>query len=263
MSETLLQEKSQGVLRLTLNRPEALNALTTELLKALLSALKAARKDKAVRCVVLTSAGRGFCSGQDLKEFVGKEIKEISFQAHLKHYIPIIEAIATLEKPAIAAVRGVAAGAGLSLALACDMRLASEDASFTTAFSRIGLVPDSGMSLTLSRLVGYAKAFELLTLSPRVSARDALELGLVNRVFDAESFDAKVGELAREFAQGPSGSYGLIKRALRKSSTADLSEVLSYESYLQEIAGSGPEFAEGYRAFLEKRAPIFARTVEE
>ncbi len=250
----LQQAVENGVLTLTLNRPEALNAFTSELLDALADALKEAGKDRAVRAVVITGAGRGFSAGQDLKEFQGREP---AFRQHLRHYNRVIERIATLDKPVIAAVNGVAAGAGMSLALACDLRVASSAAVFITAFSRIALVPDSGMTYTLPRLVGYAKAYELLTLSPKLSAKEALAMGLVNRVFPEEAFAEEARRFAEEVARGPTKSYALIKRLLKKSATATLEEVLEYEAYMQELAGRSEDHKEGVQAFLEKRAPEF------
>src|SRR5512135_484297 len=195
---TLLQRREEGIMTLVLNRPEALNALTTEALQNLAKALEEA-KDPSVRTVVITGAGRAFCVGQDLREIQEKDISKNLLQ----HYALIIERIRELDKPILAAVNGVAAGAGFSLALACDMRLASSDSSFTTAFSRIALVPDSGMSHFLPRLVGWSKAFDLLAFSPRISAEEALHLGLVDRVFAATSFQEEVLAIARQLAQGP------------------------------------------------------------
>lgn len=243
-----------GVLTLTLNRPEALNAFTHEMLRELGIALRDAAKDPAVRVVVITGAGRGFSPGQDLNEL---EDGETSFRAVLGNYNPVIRGIAELEKPVIAAVNGPAAGAGFALALACDLRIASEAAVFLTSFSRIGLTADSGMSYFLPRLVGWGKAFELLALSPRLTAQEALALGLVSRVVPAERFAAEVEALAFQLAEGPTKAYGLIKRALRKAATATLDEVLEYEAYLQEIAGHTRDYREGVAAFKEKRPPVF------
>ncbi len=251
--EVLLREQNNGVLTLTLNRPEAINALTTEMLRELSKALKEAAAPE-VRVVVLRGAGRGFCSGQDLREFEGQRI---SYKNHLRNYRSVVEGLAGLEKPVIAAIHGAAAGAGLSLALACDLRIASTDAVLTTGFSRIGLIPDAGMNYHLPRMVGYAKAFELEVLSERLKAEEALALGLVNRVVSAESFAEEVARLAGELALGPTKTYGLIKRALRRSAGASLEEMLEYEALLQEVAGRTEDHQEGVLAFYEKRPPRF------
>lgn len=251
--EVLLREQSNGILTLTLNRPEAINALTTEMLRELSKALKEAAVPEA-RVVVLRGAGRGFCSGQDLREFAGQRI---SYKNHLRNYRSVVEGLAGLEKPVIAAIHGAAAGAGLSLALACDLRIASSDAVLTTGFSRIGLIPDAGMNYHLPRMVGYAKAFELEVLSERLKAEEALALGLVNRVVPTESFAEEVARLAGELAQGPTKTYGLIKRALRRSAGASLEEMLEYEALLQEVAGRSEDHQEGVQAFYEKRPPRF------
>lgn len=251
--EVLLREQNNGVLTLTLNRPEAINALTTEMLRELSKALKEAAAPE-VRVVVLRGAGRGFCSGQDLREFEGQRI---SYKNHLRNYRSVVEGLAGLEKPVIAAIHGAAAGAGLSLALACDLRIASTDAVLTTGFSRIGLIPDAGMNYHLPRMVGYARAFELEVLSERLKAEEALALGLVNRVVSAESFAEEVARLAGELALGPTKTYGLIKRALRRSAGASLEEMLEYEALLQEVAGRTEDHQEGVLAFYEKRPPRF------
>ncbi|GIW27928.1 MAG: enoyl-CoA hydratase [Meiothermus sp.] len=251
--EVLLRDQNNGVLTLTLNRPEAINALTTEMLRELSKALKEAAAPE-VRVVVLRGAGRGFCSGQDLREFEGQRI---SYKNHLRNYRSVVEGLAGLEKPVIAAIHGAAAGAGLSLALACDLRIASTDAVLTTGFSRIGLIPDAGMNYHLPRMVGYARAFELEVLSERLKAEEALALGLVNRVVPAESFAEEVARLAGELALGPTKTYGLIKRALRRSAGASLEEMLEYEALLQEVAGRTEDHQEGVQAFYEKRPPRF------
>lgn len=250
---TLLQRSEEGVLMLTLNRPEALNALTTQVLLDLAKALEEAQAP-SVRTVVITGAGRAFCVGQDLGEIQGQEL---SYKNHLQHYALVVERIRELDKPVLAAVNGVAAGAGVSLALACDLRLASSDSSFTTAFSRIALVPDTGMSYFLPRLIGWSKAFDLVAFSPRLSADEALQIGLVDRVFAAATFQEEVLALARQLAQGPTRAFGLLKQALNKSATATLKEMLECEADFQEIAGRSRDHAEGIRAFLEKRKPTF------
>jgi len=255
MTEQLVFKREGKVVTLTLNRPAVLNALTRGLLRELAVALKKLAGDDTVRAVILTGAGRGFCAGQDLGEV---QEEPVPFRRRLNEdFNPVIQAITNLPKPVIAAVNGAAAGAGMSLALACDLRLAADTASFTTAFTRLGLVPDCGMSATLPRLVGVARAFELLVTSPRVTAVEAAGLGLVNRVVPAADLPRETAELALSLAQGPTRAYGLLKQALRKGMTTPLEEVLEYEAYLQEIAGRSADHQEGKAAFLEKRFPRF------
>lgn len=251
----LLSELNDGILSLTMNRPEAINAFTTEMLQSLARSFAKDAAVPEVRVVVLRGSGKGFCSGQDLREFEGKPL---SYKNHLRNYQSLIENIANLEKPVIAAVHGAAAGAGMSLALACDLRIAASDAVFTSGFSRIGLIPDASMNYTLPRLVGYARAFELEALSPRLSAEQALAMGLVNRVVPAEGFAPEVDKLAAELAQGPTKTYGLIKRALRRSASATLEEMLEYEALLQEVASRTDDHKEGVQAFYEKRPAKFS-----
>ncbi|MBX6341777.1 MAG: enoyl-CoA hydratase/isomerase family protein, partial [Thermomicrobiaceae bacterium] len=218
---------SDGVLTLTLNRPEALNAFTREMRRGLAEALGEAGRSAEVRAVVITGAGRAFSAGQDLKEV---QSGEVSFREILDDYVALIRRVVETDKPVLAAINGAAAGAGLSLALACDLRLASAEATLTTAFSRIALGPDSGMSYFLPRLVGRDRAFELLALSPRLSAEEALRLGLVTRVSPAERFADDVRALAGELAAGPTKALGIAKRALRRSAGAPLEEALAYEA---------------------------------
>lgn len=251
----LLSELNQGILTLTMNRPKAINAFTTEMLQGLAKAFGKEAALPEVRVVVLRGAGKGFCSGQDLREFEGKSI---SYKNHLRNYQAVVENIANLEKPVLAAMHGAAAGAGMSLALACDLRIAASDAVFTSGFSKIGLIPDASMNYSLPRMVGYAKAFELEALSPRLNAEQALALGLVNRVVPAEAFADEVGKLAAELAQGPTKTYGLIKRALRRSASATLEEMLEYEALLQEVASRTEDHKEGVQAFYEKRPAKFS-----
>ena len=252
----LLRSAEQGVLTLRLNRPQALGALTAPLLQALQQACLEAAQDPTVRVVLLAGSGRAFCAGQDLSEVQAQE--NFGFKDWLeRYYNPAVRALWALPQPLIAAVNGVAAGAGMALALACDMRLAADNASFTTAFSRIGLVPDSAMSFTLPRLVGYAKAFELLTLSAKLSASEALQLGLVNRVVAADALETQVQALAQQLAQGPGLSYRLSKQALRAQAHISIDEVLALEATLQDQAGNSADYAEGVAAFMEKRAPTF------
>lgn len=254
--QTILWEVTDGVLTVTLNRPEVLNAVNDRMAEELLDALRRAAREPEVRAVVLTGAGRAFCSGQDLRERSGGEF---SYAEHIRtRYVPVIVQLQSLEKPVLAAVNGVAAGAGASLALACDLRVASEEASFLQAFTRIGLVPDSGATYFLPRLVGLGKAFELCYLAEPVGAQEALRLGLVNWVVPAPELLSKAREVAGRLASGPTRAYGLTKRALLRNLTADLASALDYEAMLQEAAGRTEDHREGVRAFLEKRPPRYA-----
>ena len=255
-----------GVLTLTMNRPDVLNSLDDELLSALLAAFSAAASDSAVRCVVLTGAGRGFCAGADLSQVSGLDPASVdgdgtgvgaALRAHLQeHYRPLISVIRSLDKPVVAAVNGVAAGAGMSLALACDLRVAAESASFLQAFVRIGLVPDAGSTYFMPRLVGMGKAMELAMLGDRISAADALAVGLVNAVVPDAELPSAAGALAARLATGPR-SLGLIKRALYASLDSDLPAQLAVEEDLQAQAGDTADFTEGVTAFLSKRPPHF------
>jgi len=254
--QTVLTKEEDGVLTLTLNRPDVLNAVNDQLSLELGEALKYAERERSVRCLVLTGAGRGFCSGQDLRDRAG--VGEISYGDSLRRrYNPIIQRLATLEKPVIAAVNGVAAGAGCNLALACDLRVASDRASFIELFARVGLIPDSGGTYFLPRLVGLAKAFELAYLADPVDAAEAQRIGLVNRVVPHEDLTPASQEWARRLAAGPTKGYGLTKRGLRAAASGTLADALAYEAYLQEIAGGSVDHREGVAAFLEKRKPNF------
>jgi 2-(1,2-epoxy-1,2-dihydrophenyl)acetyl-CoA isomerase len=243
-----------SVLTLTLNRPDTLNAFTTAMHAAFAAALKDARAPD-VRAVVVTGAGRGFCVGQDIGEF-GKAHGRLG--DHLRaNYHPNVLALRALEKPVLAAVNGVAAGAGLSLASACDIRLASDAATFVPAFSGLGLVPDSGGSFFLARLLGPARAFEWMASNRRLSAEEALAWGLVSEVFPADAFAARVAEVAAGWAAAPTRGVGLTKRLFDRAATATLEEQLELEAQLQSAAAQSEDFAEGVAAFREKREPRF------
>jgi 2-(1,2-epoxy-1,2-dihydrophenyl)acetyl-CoA isomerase len=255
-SPPLLAVLDGAVLLLTLNRPETLNSLTPELLVALGRALHEDAAEPSVRAVVITGAGRGFCSGQDLAELPA-HAGGIDVRARLtSDYLPVIRAMATLEKPVIAAVNGVAAGAGLALALGCDLRVAAETATFVQAFVRRGLVPDAGATYLLPRVVGLGRALELSLLGDPVSAADAERMGLVNRVVpDAELMPAAL-EMAARLAAGPR-AVGLTKLLLRQSLDRTLAEQCAREADAQAEAVSTEDFAEGLAAFREKRPPRF------
>ena len=259
ISDTILYEvRDDGVAVITLNRPDKLNAFTDPMLSALRKNLSAAR-DKAVRCVVLTGAGRAFSAGQDLSAVADRDGEGgMSFKEHLEHtYNPIIEHITGLEKPVIAAVNGVAAGAGASLALACDLRFAATSAKFVTAFARVGLVPDSGSTMFLPRMLGYPRAYEIYAKGGSFSAEQAHDWGVVNHLTeDGATLEAAL-ELAGTLAQAPTKALGLTKRAMRRALDAGLSETLAYEAQLQQIAGETADHKEGVAAFLEKRPARF------
>ncbi|MBK7650396.1 MAG: enoyl-CoA hydratase/isomerase family protein [Flammeovirgaceae bacterium] len=255
----LKYEVAAGVATITLNRPEVYNALNDGITYELQDAFKAVGKDEQVRVVVLTGAGKAFCSGQDLKAVAGAE-KRSFMESISKRYNPIIRSMRALPKPIICRLNGVAAGAGCSFALACDMIVATEEATLIEVFINIGLVPDSGSSYFLPRLVGMAKAFELCSMGSRVKASEALQLGLINRVTAADQLDVVVKEYTDYFAQAPTKSIGLIKKMLNKSSISGLNEMLEYETYCQEIAGTYNDYKEGVTAFLEKRKPVFKGT---
>src|SRR5262245_4510382 len=254
--ETILYEKQNGVAKITLNRPQALNAFTAQMNQELQEALREAEQDAAVRCLLLTGAGRAFSAGQDLKGRTPDQKGSLG-ESPRERYNPIILRLRRSEKIVIAAVNGVAAGAGCNLALACDLRIASEEARFIQAFVRVGLAPDSGGSFFVPRLVGLSKAFELLLLGEPVDAREAQRIGLVAKVVPAAEFPALMTEVAERIARGPR-SIGLIKRALNRSLLPELEAQLEYEAELQEIAGRSADYDEGVRAFLEKRSPVFS-----
>jgi 2-(1,2-epoxy-1,2-dihydrophenyl)acetyl-CoA isomerase len=243
-----------GVLTITLNRPDVLNAFNADLHRALAAALKEARAAD-VRAVVITGAGRGFCVGQDLTEFreapgdIGERLRG--------SYHPNILAIRALEKPVIAAVNGPAAGAGLSLACACDLRLASDAATFVPAFINIGLVPDSGSTYFVRRLLGTARAFEWMTSGRRLTAAEAHAWGLVSEVVEGDGLQARAAELAAGLGALPTRGIALTKRLFDHAENATLEEQLEWEAQLQSVATRTHDFAEGVAAFLEKREPRF------
>jgi 2-(1,2-epoxy-1,2-dihydrophenyl)acetyl-CoA isomerase len=243
-----------AVLTITLNRPDVLNALNAAVHNALAAALKEAR-DPEVRGVVLTGAGRGFCVGQDLTEFreapgdIGDRLRST--------YHPNVLAIRALEKPVIAAVNGAAAGAGMSVACACDLRIASDAAVFVPAFVNIGLVPDSGGTFFVTRLLGYARAFEWLCSGRRLSAAEANAWGLVSEVVEAQALPARVAEVAAELAALPTRAIAMTKRLLERAWGSTLGEQLEWEAQLQSAATQSEDFREGVQAFLEKRKPSF------
>ena len=248
----LRTEIADGVATLTLNRPDALNALNSQLRRELLGALKTMARDEAVRSVVITGAGRAFCAGADLRGGSAERDFRIVLGAE---YNPLIAAIRSLPKPVVAAVNGVAAGAGVSLAFAADVVIASAEARFVPAFGRIGLVPDSGLARALVRGVGRHRAFEILMSERQLGADDAHGLGLVAAVVPGDRLADAAHELAQRLAEGPTVSIGLTKRLLNTAEDATLAESLEAEAALQELAGRSEDHAEGVAAFGEKRDP--------
>jgi 2-(1,2-epoxy-1,2-dihydrophenyl)acetyl-CoA isomerase len=259
-TDTLLAERDGGVLILTMNRPDSLNAFNRDLLLALKHQFDAAASDDAVRCVVLTGAGRGFSSGADLTDLRDKygQPEPPSLGPYVRDlYIPLVLAIRRIEKPVIAAINGVAAGAGASVALACDLRIASENASIVEAFVRVGLIPDTAGTVILPLLVGIAKASELAFTGSRVGAEEALRLGLVNRVVPADQLVPETLAWARDLAALPTRAIGLTKRGFNRSLLPELEAILEHEAQLMEEAGRTRDHQEGVMAFLEKRKPEF------
>ncbi len=258
--QVLAIENDEAVRTLRLNRPEVLNAFNDELLTALGKEAKAAAKDDGVRCLVIAASGRAFCSGQDL-DTVRERMNDPQageLGAHLrKLYNPLIQTLRTMEKPVLASVNGVAAGAGCSLALAADLRLAGASASFIEAFINVGLVPDSGSTFMLPRLIGLGRAMEMAISGRKVRAEEALQIGLVNQVVPDDELAGATKALAKKLAESPTKGIGLTKRALNRSWLANLEDQLEYEAFLQTTAGETDDHPEGVRAFLEKRPPVF------
>lgn len=255
--ETLLFEVDGGVLTITLNRPDSYNACNEQLTTDLRAALKEAEKNREVRAIVLTGAGKAFCSGQDLKEAPEPGAKRSLADSLVRRYNPIIRKLRSIPKPVVTAINGVAAGAGCSLALAGDIRIMSENAYLLQAFVNIGLVPDSGSSHFLAHTVGYARAFEIATLGEKVPADQALSLGLVNTVVPADALMDETRALAERYAKGPTKAYGYIKKMLQRAEHTTLDDALEYEVFMQEAAGRTSDYGEGVLAFVEKRPAEF------
>jgi len=250
-------ELKNGVLTLTLDRPPV-NALDLKTIAELQAAFKQAARDDSVRCVALTGAGATFCAGHDVSEMLAARGGDISYRAHLlATYNPLILQIRQIEKPVVAAVNGPVAGAGLGIALACDMRLAADTARFTVGFTGIGLSLDSGVSLLLPALIGLGRATEFALSNEAISAEQALEWGLVNRLVPAADLESAAAALAASLAAGAVGAFGLAKRSFNRAILPNLEEALDYEAHMQEIASKGAEHREGVAAFLEKRPPKF------
>jgi 2-(1,2-epoxy-1,2-dihydrophenyl)acetyl-CoA isomerase len=253
---TVLYEKFGAVLTVTLNRPDRYNALTEAMHRELGEAFKEAAKDADVRAVILTGAGTAFCSGQDLKEIKDLPGRNLGDSLR-KHFNPNVLRIRGLEKPVLCALNGVAAGAGMSFALACDIIIAAKSASMIQSFINVGLVPDSGSTWFLARSLGYHRAFEITTSGRKLETKEMEALGLVHEVVADDEVRPRTRELAEKYAAAPTKAIGLIKRGLNRMFTADLEKALEYEAYLQETAGMSEDYTEGVAAFNEKRKPQF------
>ena len=258
MPGTIIVEQNDGVLSITLNRPDVLNSFNAEMARETQAALARAASDVAIRAVLLTGTGRGFCAGQDLAEAMPKD----GVMPDLGNFVrttwnPMVRAIRTLEKPVICAVNGIAAGAGANLAFACDIVFASSSATFVQSFSKIGVIPDSGGTFILPRLVGLHRATVLTMLADKITAQQALEWGLVYQVTVPESLVADALACAKHLATQPTRALGMIKRAFNQSMGVSLDAQLEYEEKLQREAGATADYAEGVKAFLEKRLPRF------
>ena len=252
----LITEIDNGVLYITLNRPDKYNSGTQEMAFAFHKALDKARDNDDVRAVYITGAGKAFCAGQDLGEIV--DPKGLELPSMVKdHYNPTVERIRNLNKPVVAAVNGVAAGAGANIALACDVVVASEGASFIQAFSKIGLIPDSGGTYTLPRLIGLQRASALMMLGDKVSAADALQMGMLYKVFPIDTFVEESKKIVHKLAKMPTKALGMTKILLNESIKNSLKQQLELEGRYQELASHTEDYKEGVAAFLEKRKPTF------
>jgi len=256
----VLYAVADGVATVTLNRPDAMNSLDVATKEALLDAVTRAAEDSAVRCVVLTGTGRAFCVGQDLKEHI--QILQSGSTDQLfttvdAHYNPIVKALATMPKPVVAAVNGVAAGAGASLAFACDVRVLAEPAGFNLAFTGIALSCDTGSSWTLQRLVGRAKAIDLLYFPRTLSSADSLELGLATKVVPADELGSEVSQLAARLAAGPTVAFGAIRRSVAYSAGHSFEDALEFESSMMTLTGATADHRAAVEAFVAKEKPVF------
>jgi 2-(1,2-epoxy-1,2-dihydrophenyl)acetyl-CoA isomerase len=259
VADSVLCDLNGAVATITLNRPTARNALTAEMKAELLAAVRQCSSDTAVRAVILAGAGHSFCAGQDLREHAG--LLESGAPAPMEtvraHYNPIITAIATMPKPVIAAISGVAAGAGAGLAFACDFRIAARDASLLLAFAKVGLGADSGVSWTLQRLTGTARATELLMLAEAVTADQALSVGLLNSIVDSQDLATAASELASRLAAGPTAAYAAIKEGLAFAASHDLAESLEKEAQLQAALARTGDHTTATLAFVRKQPPSY------
>ncbi len=254
---SIILEKTHGIGTIIMNRPKVFNSFNAEMRQAMLGALEDCANDPAIRCVVITGEGKAFCAGQDLAE-IADVAKAPSFEEILDNGFNLISAkIRALEKPVIAAVNGVAAGAGANVALACDIVVATESASFIQAFTKIGLIPDSGGSWTLPRLVGMARASALMLLGEKVSAKEAEEMGMIYRCYDDELYAGNVQILAKTLADMPTRALALTKQALNQAYANDFTAQMAKETQLQGQAAATEDYTEGVKSFIEKRKPNF------
>lgn len=254
--EHILFSIQDGVAQIVFNRPQVYNSMHSAMRMELIQALQSCAVDPQVRAIYLTGSGKAFCAGQDLQEVVdptGPSMDKILSEG----YNPIVQLIRSIEKPIVAAVNGVAAGAGANIAFACDITVASELASFTQAFSKIGLVPDSGGTWTLPRLVGLQRAAALMMLSDKITAKEAEEIGMIWKVLSSDRFEQESLQLAQKLAQMPTKALGMTKKALQLAATNSFEAQLNVEETLQTLAGNSYDYKEGVAAFLEKRAPLF------
>ena len=257
MNNSILIKIENQVAYITLNRPDVFNSFNREMALLLQSILEDCEYNNEVRSIVITGNGKAFCAGQDLKEVTSSELNPGFKKILEEHYNPIITRIRSINKPIIAAVNGVAAGAGANIALSCDLVVASNKASFIQAFSKIGLIPDSGGTFFLPRLIGFQKATALMMLGDKVTAEEAEELGMIFKVISSESFNEEVEKVAVKLANMPTKALGLIKELLSKSMTNTLEQQLELEGKLQIEAALSEDYTEGVNAFMEKRKPIF------
>lgn len=256
----ILYASGDGVAMLTLNRPTTLNAFNDEMIGESTDLLARARDDSAVRCIVITGAGRGFSSGQDLSD-VQSRSADFNIGQHLRHgYHRLVKQIIRMDKPVIAAVNGIAAGAGAGIAMACDYRIAADNAAFMLAFTKIGLIPDSAINWVLPRMIGYARAYEMALTADKIPAEKALAWGMVNQVVPAAEFTLAVNTFATRIASGATLAYGLAKRAMWDGFDQSLDAALETEAELQTKAANTQDFKEGVTAFLEKRPARFTGT---
>lgn len=255
--EELQFSVENGVGTLIMNRPDKFNAVTRDLALGMQQKLEEWSQDPSVRAIVIKGSGKAFCAGQDLNEVMDTENKLDLSKIVAEHYNPLIKQIRDIEKPVIAAINGVAAGAGANIALACDITIAAESATFIQAFSKIGLIPDSGGTYTLPRLVGYQKAAALMMLGDKVSAADAEKMGMIYKMVSDEQFEAEIKTVSEKLAQMPTKGLGLTKRALNYGLNNSLEKQLDIEEQLQTAAAQTEDYNEGVTAFLEKRKPEF------